>query len=97
MSKLAQNIRKYRSKDTGIGFLLKGYRVQACLMHRGKERCTIGDYLRSLDNLGMARWFYDNYDCHRYISPENSCELFDSEVECIKCWLKYLNTRMIKG
>lgn len=97
MSKLAQNIREYRTQYRRIGWLLKACNLQDNLRHRVKKRCTIGDYLRSLDNHAMATYLFENYQCHLFDNPAVECLDHDSSAVCVQCWENFLNTKILKG
>jgi hypothetical protein len=73
------------------------YRIQSCLRNHGKERITVGDYLRSLDNHAMATYFFENYQCHLFDNPAVECLDYDSRSTCVQCWESFLNTKILKG
>lgn len=97
MIKLNEAIREYNDRlKRPVGYYVHFYRVKACLKARHKEKVTIAEYLRSLDDQGLATWFYENYGCHVYTNPEDSCPKYDSRQECTKCWLHFLQTKITK-
>lgn len=89
-SRVYSNIKPYE-------YAVHEYRIQACFRNRGKERITIGDYLRSLDNHAMATYFFENYQCHLFDNPEVECLDRDSHTVCVQCWENFLNTKILKG
>lgn len=73
------------------------HRIRSCFRNRGKERITVGDYLRSLDNHAMATYFFENYQCHLFDNPAVECLDYDSKSVCVQCWENFLNTKILKG